>query len=98
MTIKDDNLNKYSAARRAFETGTIWNASEDEMREYIKGIATTRNSNDSIKNADIAKMLTINHLQTRKLIKDLNEQNNRTQLIALVVTFVAVVVAIIGLF
>jgi hypothetical protein len=88
----------------AFRTWKIAEATDDELEGYLRQLCIQALGDPTIVQSEITRGITINHIQSarviRKLeetIKRLDDQNARTQRLVIILTYVAVGVGILQL-
>lgn len=98
----DDSDKIRSETSRAFASGTIFTASDEELARYLRGICTGAIPNDYIRHAEIVRGITINHIQMSRVIRELettmqrlSAANDKTQTRITILTVVAVIVGVV---
>jgi|GEM_PF-1267577 len=57
---------------RAFETGVIDQCSDEDLKAFLINTCTGHVPNDQVRHRELARAITINHLQMSRLIQRLN--------------------------
>ena len=103
--MSDDWLRIHGEADRAFGQGTVCEASEEQLQRYLQNICTGAIPNDTIRHREIVRGITINHIQTARVIKELgatiarlNAQNARTERWIVVLAIASLVATLVGIF
>ena len=91
-----------SETSRAFASGAIFTASDDDLVRYLRGICTGAIPNDYVRHAEIVRGITINHIQMGRVIRELettmrhlSAASDKTQTRITILTVVAVIVGIV---
>ena len=91
------NIPSYDQLKRSFCDGTIFNASETELKRAILGLSMGAESNEGIRHHYIVMSNAIQSIQLHRLLNELEKRNKRTQKWLMVVaaaTLIAVIVQI----
>ena len=86
-----------SQADKAFLTGTVMQANDETLSQYLHGISNRHVNNDGLRHREIIRGITINHLLLKHHIDGLNQRNETTQNLVLLlggISLVALVVQI----
>jgi hypothetical protein len=79
----------------AFTTGSVFDAGEPELLDYLRTLATGHIPNDAVRHREIIRGLTINNIQVRRLIDRLDRQNRRVTVVFIVLAVLSLVSAVI---
>lgn len=85
--MNDNWIAAHSKVDQAFETGSVAQASDSELMAYLTTLCTGNVPNPSVQHREIIRGITINHLQTARVIARLNRQNT-------ILTWVVIVLAV----
>lgn len=87
---------------RAFDSGTIFSASPQDMERFLCALGTLNIQNDPVRTKAVVRALTINHVQMARTIKELedtmhrlNAANEKIQSKITILTIVAVIVGVV---
>ena len=97
-----EEIRRNSELQRAFNSGAVWDAPDEVLREYLKTLNTEGVPNEMVRHREIIRALTITHIQMARVIKALedtmqrlNTASDRTQQLVVRLTWVAVFVGAI---
>lgn len=62
-----------------FAKGGVLTASDEKLQEYLMSLSSGHVENDMVRHREIIRALTINHIQMKRHIDNLNAQSNKTQ-------------------
>ena len=91
-------LDRYEEAHAAFMRGTVHGESDDQLLEYLSGLANQNNTNTGTQFRDIIRGLTINNVLLKRHLDKLqahigllNSQNTRTQYLVIALTVASLI-------
>ena len=84
-----DSGKLWGEARAAFASGGVFNTTEDQLRQYIQGIALHAVFNVGIQHQAAVMASAITQIQMSRLIEKINRQNSR-------ITWFFIVVAVLS--
>lgn len=73
------SIEQWEAASKAFESGTIEQCSNAELRAHLLALSNQSIHNASIQHRDVIRGITLNHLILQHHIDRLDCQNTKTQ-------------------
>jgi hypothetical protein len=99
--MSDDWIKIHSEIDKAFESGSIQNATEEQLQRWLQNLSTGNVPNESIRHRETIRGITINHIQMARTIQQLettirrlNTSNDKTQRLIIRLTWVAVIVGV----
>lgn len=97
----DPDKRNIGAVDSAFERGTVWQAPDAQLEEYMQTLATGHVPNEMVRHREIIRSMTINYIQMSRLIKRIDEEHkhaakasDRLSRLVMVLTIVATVAGI----
>ena len=91
-------LDRYEEAHAAFMRGSVHGESDDQLLEYLSGLANQNNTNTGTQHRDIIRGLTINNVLLKRHLDKLqahigllNTQNTRTQYLVIALTVASLI-------
>ena len=101
----DAHINAHDDLNRAFDTGSVFTATPQELESYLRALGSLNINSDAVRSKSVVRALTINHLQMARTIgelettiKKLNAENSILSKRVLVLTVVAVIFGAIQAF
>ena len=79
----------------AFRQNTVWTASDEKLVEYLQTLSTGYVSNDEVRHREIIRGITINHIQMARIIKRLDEDNQKLSRLVVILTIIATLSGIV---
>ena len=102
--MQDKHIASHDALNAAFDDGAIFNASQDDLKRYLRCLGTLNISNYEVRTKAVVRALTINHIQMsatiqtlESTIKKLNAENKEVSRWVMILTFIGVFVALMQL-
>ena len=83
---------------QAFESGSIYSATDSDLKEYLKPLCLTGGFREQDQCTIILRGLTINHIQMANLITKLNRQNTRLTWVVVVLAILSAISTIVSIF
>jgi len=71
--MSNDWIRVHSEVDRAFENGTVFDASREQLSRWLENLCTGSVPNPDVQHREIIRGITINHIQMTRLIADLNQ-------------------------
>jgi len=90
-----ENIPSYDQLKRSFCDGTIFNASETDIKRAILGLSMGAESNEGIRHHYIVMSNAIQSIQLQRLLYELEKRNNRTQKWFVVIASATLIAAIV---
>ncbi|MDA8125285.1 MAG: hypothetical protein M0009_08875 [Deltaproteobacteria bacterium] len=77
--------------RAVFDSGDILSASEEKLQEYMASLCLEPVANESMRHAKIIQALTINHIQMKRHIGELNQKNTTLQYLVIALAIFSII-------
>lgn len=94
----DERLVTQDNMSSAFETGEVFQASDEELLSYLKLLCTGHIPNDMIRYRETNRCITINAILTKRFMDKVDRDNSRLQKLVFLLTIVGIIVAIVQIF
>jgi len=88
----------YDDLKRSFFDGTIYQASDDELRRAILGLTRHAETNEYIRHHYIIMSNAIQSIQLDRVLHELEKRNSRTQKLVIVVALATLCAAVVNIF
>ena len=85
--MSNDWIRVHSEVDRAFENGTVFDASQEQLSRWLENLCTGSVPNPDVPHREIIRGITINHIQMTRLIADLNRRNTWLAVVIGLITF-----------
>src|SRR5712691_11718943 len=85
--MSNDWIRVHSEVDRAFENGTVFDASQEQLSRWLENLCTGSVPNPDVQHREIIRGITINHIQMTRLIADLNRRNTWLAVVIGLITF-----------
>jgi len=92
---KKSEIPKYDELKREFCDGTIFDASDEDLLGAIQGLSSTAEPNEGIRHHYVVMSHAIQSIQLRRLLHELEQRNNRMQKWFVILTFSALLAAMV---
>ena len=97
-----NHIASHDALNAAFDDGTIFDASQDDLKQYLRCLGSVGILSDEVRTKAVVRALTINHIQMsvtiqtlEATIKKLNAENGKVSRWVMILTFISSFVAVI---
>jgi hypothetical protein len=91
----NDWIRVHSEVDKAFENGTVFDASPEQLSRWLGNLCTGSIPNPDIQHREIVRGITINHIQMTRLIADLNRRNTWLTVAIGLITFFSLAASVI---
>ena len=95
---EENNIKLQDEIRSVFSNGTILSTKDDKLGEYLTSLCLEPVPNEGMRHAKIIQALTINHIQMKRHIDNLNKKNNRTQFFVILLALVSLVSSVVQIY
>lgn len=90
-------LQRSDALNGAFEQSTIYTASDDQLVDHLKTICMQDVINTSVQHREVARALTINHIQMQRHIDRLEQRGATAQRWFMILAVASIVAQIVDM-
>jgi len=87
-----DWIAKHSEFDTAFKDGTVNNASDDKLIEYLQTLSTGAIANDRIHHREMIRGMTINHIQMSRMMRKFDARNRSLTILIIILTIIIILV------